>query len=180
MTSRKVAQSVNEYVGWEVTNTNTQSYQKDIRVPFSVDEIRVAQALVVTTTQQVTNSLTQVVVSSKNLVGSSGVLSILRGDTIQKLWDLAVPPVQSRTNVSSSMQVPIPGARYVFPSSHRKNVNGTFVFTVTDIDGNAFDMSLQNDFEVSLMLEFIQYEEEDKVKLDTDLQQILKSGRRRL
>jgi hypothetical protein len=181
MTSQIANQSRTVTVTWDCTSNSTTSYRKVIIVPFLVDEIRVVASgcqilsLIAPTNGGTDQFGSSFQVSSDSLVGSSGgFLAAIRSTNRTH-----TATVYSVGSISDDFTQNI---RYVFPPSAKRNINGSYEFQLTRLNGSPLEMSTVNNASVFLVLEFIQYKEVEKQMLDTedDLRLLGKSGRRRL
>lgn len=173
MTSKRVNQSVTRVVSFyvnTVANPIVNSAVVQLNVPFAVDEIRVSQAFVVIESliaRPVTGYA--LVISSPDLLqGAGNDLAIIQAITVS--YTTAHLPV-------SGTAMPISN-RFVFPPSHKRNINGSYTLIARHFED--LSLSTKPPFSVILLFEFIQYEPEMKIPVEPDLQQIAKSGRRRL
>lgn len=192
MSSQIANQNRIERISWAYNSNSSDTYSQRIVVPFLVDEIRVVSCgaqltalnwpggAVTPTVDPFGNSA---IVSSRDLVGSSGgILGVFRTTYVERHATSSTTTNIGRSAFSAPCVFDSTNYRYVFPPSAKRNINGTFTFTITDLLGERFDNSIVNNFNVVLVLEFIQYKETEKQLLDVDddLRVLGKSGRRRL
>lgn len=180
MSSQIANQTRTVVISWNFVSDDTDVFSKVITVPFLVDEIRVvasgAQLLALAaSTTNIDEFGTSVLVSSDDLIGSSGSTLALIKSSSRDTYAAA----KTVTGINGAYQQDI---RYVFPPSAKRNINGSFRFQLTNFAGGKISNATVNNFSVILVLEFIQYKEVEKQMLDTedDLRLLGKSGRRRL
>lgn len=180
MSSKRVNQSRNVVLTWLVNDETNGVKQQNIIVPFAVDEIRVVKAGATPYNDSKVQGNISVRFESPDLCGGCGtILDVVRvvSRTFTRNNDNPVIDVDVRNDSANSFNTL---TRYVFPPTAKRNVNGTFTFAARDLAGEALDLTQVDDFVATLVLEFIQYEEEDRARFDNDLQTMVKSGRRRL
>lgn len=180
MSSQIANQTRTVPISWACTTNDTTTFNTPIIIPFLVDEIRVvasgSQLLSLADAGTGVDEFgASFRISSDSLVGSSGgVLAAIR-NSYRNDFDADSTVSGITTDYNQNI-------RYVFPPSAKRNINGSYVFQATHLDGSKLDMGNHNDVTIFLVLEFIQYKEVEKQMLDTedDLRLLGKSGRRRL
>lgn len=180
MTSQIANQTRTVTVAWNYTSDSTDVFAQTVIIPFLVDEIRVAacgtQLLDLGLSSSATDPFgNSILLTSDDLVGTSGgILGVVRTTSRDRYG--------SNTTITSVNSDYVQNIRHIFPPSAKRNVNGSYRFNITKLNGDKLNKTTTNDFTVILVLEFIQYKEVEKQQLDTDddLRHLSKSGRRRL
>jgi hypothetical protein len=175
MTSKTVHQLFPVYIRWNyvAADADRTTFPITIKVPFLVDEVRVAKILVTASNNVPADPSLDAVVYSDLLQGITNQLGYSR---------IFVAGENTAGGVISSAQMPpVEGTRVIFGPGYKRNVNGTFMFELLNADNDrALSYVNLGTSSVNMHLEFIQYEEDERVKFDSDLQMIQKSGRRRV